>query len=277
MSINQLWGPVMLKEDQNIIHAKESRSVGLKVVNSADAELYQFPAVAPTNNDVMVFQANGSCAFADVSTVGSPYALLNDSQVALSSGIHLKSAGNVQDMEPSLWLSEDLSGMNLLAGSKLTQFSATSISNLETEVADNGNVNLTITGGLSKKFAFSDEIQVSKLSNAGSKVNASDGLDINGASDLHQKLSVMATTQIQFKACNASVASNVNDLEFTGVTTSYKFDKDIFSANSLVQTANNGAVRPVAPVAGQMFFDTAISKPIWYTGAQWVLADGTPA
>lgn len=37
------------------------------------------------------------------------------------------------------------------------------------------------------------------------------------------------------------------------------------------------ATRPTSSVAGQFFFDTSLGKPVWYSGATWVDATGTPA
>lgn len=41
--------------------------------------------------------------------------------------------------------------------------------------------------------------------------------------------------------------------------------------------ADSGAVRPSSPSTGQMFYDTGISRPIWWSGAAWLDATGTPA
>lgn len=46
--------------------------------------------------------------------------------------------------------------------------------------------------------------------------------------------------------------------------------KQISSANVI------GAARPSSPYNGQVFFDTSVGKPVFYTGSGWVLADGTP-
>jgi hypothetical protein len=35
------------------------------------------------------------------------------------------------------------------------------------------------------------------------------------------------------------------------------------------------AKRPVPPVIGQMYYDTTLSKPIWWSGAAWKDAAGT--
>ena len=42
-------------------------------------------------------------------------------------------------------------------------------------------------------------------------------------------------------------------------------------------TSGTTAARPITPPVGQQYFDTTLIKPIWYTGAKWVLADGTDA
>lgn len=35
-----------------------------------------------------------------------------------------------------------------------------------------------------------------------------------------------------------------------------------------------GASRPASPVAGDLHFDTALGKPVWWTGTGWVDANG---
>lgn len=54
-------------------------------------------------------------------------------------------------------------------------------------------------------------------------------------------------------------------------TTSISADTD-----KQVQVANGGpdGSRPVSPVLYEMFFDTTLGKPIWYTGSDWVDATG---
>lgn len=36
------------------------------------------------------------------------------------------------------------------------------------------------------------------------------------------------------------------------------------------------AARPASPTSGEMYFDTTLSRPIWWTGADWINASGTP-
>ena len=50
-----------------------------------------------------------------------------------------------------------------------------------------------------------------------------------------------------------------------------------FTVISLQQRGTT-AQRPVKGVyIGRPFFDTTLVKPIWYTGSNWILADGTVA
>lgn len=45
-------------------------------------------------------------------------------------------------------------------------------------------------------------------------------------------------------------------------------------AKRVTQTGATAA-RPASPVTGQMFYDTTLSKPIWYSGSAWKDAAGT--
>lgn len=37
------------------------------------------------------------------------------------------------------------------------------------------------------------------------------------------------------------------------------------------------ADRPGTDIVGAVYFDTTLGRPIWWDGAAWVYADGTPA
>lgn len=39
--------------------------------------------------------------------------------------------------------------------------------------------------------------------------------------------------------------------------------------------ANTTVLRPLAPRVGQMFFDTTLGRPIWWSGSQWILSEGS--
>jgi hypothetical protein len=47
--------------------------------------------------------------------------------------------------------------------------------------------------------------------------------------------------------------------------------------SKLVRLIGDTASRPTDTDPGSVYFDTTISKPCWFTGTIWVLADGTPA
>lgn len=47
-------------------------------------------------------------------------------------------------------------------------------------------------------------------------------------------------------------------------------------SNQIVIQSGNTASRPGTPVTGQTYFDTTLTKPIWYSGTNWVDATGTP-
>jgi len=46
-------------------------------------------------------------------------------------------------------------------------------------------------------------------------------------------------------------------------------------ASGLITNADITANRPASPTIGQFYFDTTLGKPIFYSGSDWVLADGT--
>jgi len=51
-----------------------------------------------------------------------------------------------------------------------------------------------------------------------------------------------------------------------------------FSAAALsVPSAGATGSRPLGAALGEMFFDTTVGFPVWWTGALWVDASGTPA
>ena len=52
-------------------------------------------------------------------------------------------------------------------------------------------------------------------------------------------------------------------------------DDDEATPRAFVCMNGDSASRPVAPVAGQFYFDTTLTKPIWYSGTDWVDATGT--
>lgn len=62
------------------------------------------------------------------------------------------------------------------------------------------------------------------------------------------------------------IRSDVDDL--TVYAQDIRSDLDLFVAPS-------GASRPASPVVGQIFFDTVLGKPIFYSGSAWVDAAGT--
>ena len=66
----------------------------------------------------------------------------------------------------------------------------------------------------------------------------------------------------------------VNDtLTFEGTT---DFQRAQFTGIQLVGSGVT-ALRPSSPVAGLMYFDTTLGKPVWYSGSKWVDATGADA
>lgn len=53
--------------------------------------------------------------------------------------------------------------------------------------------------------------------------------------------------------------------------------KDVINTHSkALQASDTTALRPTKNLyVGQFFFDTTLTRPIWWTGAAWIKADGT--
>lgn len=49
------------------------------------------------------------------------------------------------------------------------------------------------------------------------------------------------------------------------------------AANTAFAGAGATAQRPTSAPTGAQFFDTTVGRPIWWNGAAWIYADGTPA
>ena len=53
---------------------------------------------------------------------------------------------------------------------------------------------------------------------------------------------------------------------------------DLQVVNRKYVTANGlTADRPATPITGQFYFDTTLGFPVWWDGADWVNASGTPS
>jgi hypothetical protein len=51
---------------------------------------------------------------------------------------------------------------------------------------------------------------------------------------------------------------------------------DNFTQNVTIPAKGTTALRPTdALQVGQVYFDTTLNRPIWWTGTQWIKADGT--
>lgn len=49
------------------------------------------------------------------------------------------------------------------------------------------------------------------------------------------------------------------------------------SGVTLLNLTGNTASRPASPATGYIYFDTTLGLPVWWNGAAWVDATGTPA
>lgn len=54
-----------------------------------------------------------------------------------------------------------------------------------------------------------------------------------------------------------------------------EFFSEVFRSIRALQTSGTTAQRPVQGLyVGRPYFDTTINRPIWYTGTNWIRADG---
>lgn len=53
------------------------------------------------------------------------------------------------------------------------------------------------------------------------------------------------------------------------------FNSDVFNGIRALQRSGTTADRPVKGLyVGLPYFDTTLTRPIWYTGTNWIRADG---
>ena len=54
-----------------------------------------------------------------------------------------------------------------------------------------------------------------------------------------------------------------------------QFHSEVFKALTTLQTSGTTAQRPTKGLyVGRPYFDTTLNRPIWYTGTNWIRADG---
>lgn len=238
----------------NVVNASE-----LVVKNSSNVKLFGLPKTAPpANKSLMSFDTDGSSVWAQTVVVPENI-LLNENATVMSAGQFIVSNGGENNTVPSDWILENGSGVVLGAGCQLTQLSGGSVSHLDTVVADSGNVNLTITAGIDKKFILSDALEVSEINNGGLNVLFSDGVSIKSDSNCESKLEFFSTASIKFKQSNATISDNIGgDLLFENAIGDYKFDKALNCETSLY--INNGlANAELSFIGGVLNFNTANS------------------
>lgn len=79
---------------------------------------------------------------------------------------------------------------------------------------------------------------------------------------------------LRFDSTSVIVAQSLS----TATQFSQRMDLAAWAAPSYGITADRPAApTTLAPVTGQMYFDTTLGQPVWWDGAQWVDATGTPA
>lgn len=55
-----------------------------------------------------------------------------------------------------------------------------------------------------------------------------------------------------------------------------EYFSDVFKSVRALQNSGTTAERPTKGLyIGRPFFDTTINRPIWYTGTNWIRADGS--
>ena len=83
-----------------------------------------------------------------------------------------------------------------------------------------------------------------------------------------------------------NLAIEYPDMDYNSLYKSIHHDMDVISELNLSKRgkiknlnfdSGTTAERPITPKVSQQYFDTTLSKPIWYSGANWVDATGTTA
>lgn len=63
-----------------------------------------------------------------------------------------------------------------------------------------------------------------------------------------------------------------------GVSWGFVQYSDVSAGNTTIVIPNGATgARPSSPVRGQVYFDSTLGKPVWYSGSNWVDATGTTA
>ena len=75
--------------------------------------------------------------------------------------------------------------------------------------------------------------------------------------------------------------SGTSDLNFyNSASGGYSLDGGaVYNDSKRLQAVDAGATasRPAGMPVGYMYFDTDLTKPVWYSGSGWVDATGSPA
>jgi hypothetical protein len=99
-----------------------------------------------------------------------------------------------------------------------------------------------------------------------------DFADISGTVDPSQLPTPTVGTLGGVEAAGPTVHQWIDQIDLSGVP-----HLSQPTADDVIPAFSTTAGRPVSPATGYMDFDTDLGKPIWWDGAQWVDATGTPA
>lgn len=147
--------------------------------------------------------------------------------------------------------------------------------------------NLIFSSGFSSQ-GDSGNIVMSTGTGAGSSGNitiSSGGSDTQPSGSVNLRSgnsNSSATGSVGIATGNAStISGNITIVTGTGPTRGHIsmlagfINHNAVESRNVVWESDTTANRPVGPVQGQRFFDTTLGRPIWYDGANWILADGT--
>ena len=107
------------------------------------------------------------------------------------------------------------------------------------------------------------------------KLNITDS-DIFSAQSIYYLAQILSGSETDFSALTKRVSSAESNIvtNTTAIATETTRATAIESTKLDLSTGNTES-RPTGKIAGYVYFDTTLNKPIWYTGTSWVDATGT--
>ena len=128
-----------------------------------------------------------------------------------------------------------------------------------------------ISGKADAEDVYTKEEVDGKIPNIANKADKSTTLQGYGITDAYTKAEV--DEKIPDVSDKADKATTIAGYNISDAYTKTEVDNKI---NAIIVSGAT-ASRPESPKAGQVYFDTDLGKPVFYTGSKWVDATGTDA